>query len=218
MSAHILTWLGAAYGLLYRQRIYSSIIASWGARVLIAASVVAIIGGSMLALNPVLDGSVLQGGAVFNTLLLAYLAPAGLLWLIARSLLLINMDRLRPHVEGLAVVLVTTFVSLEIKRLYNGPFLSIEPADEVEQALLIIAWLGLACGLVYRSNILSPLATLWSGRGLTVDFGGCNRVGVAICVQPHCEGTAAARQCPVQCAAAGLHRTSCVARPHRPET
>ncbi len=166
VSAHILTWLGAAYGLLYRQHIYSSIIASWGARVLIAVSLVAIIGGSMLALNPVLDGSLLQGGAVFNTLLLAYLAPAGLLWLIARRLLLINMDGFRPHVEGLAVVLVTTFVTLEIKRLYNGPFLSMEPADEVEQALLIIAWLGLACGLIYRSNILSPLATLWSGRGL----------------------------------------------------
>ena len=168
MSAYILTWLGAAYGLLYRQRIYSSIIAAWGARLLIAASMVAIIGGSMLALNPVFDGSALQGGALFNTLLLAYLAPAGLLWLIARALVLINLDRLQPLLEGWAVVLVTTFVSLEIKRLYNGPFLSIEPADEVEQALLIIAWLGLACGLVYRSNILSPLATLWSGRGLTV--------------------------------------------------
>ena len=33
MSAHILTWLGAAYGLLYRQRLYSSFIAAWGARV-----------------------------------------------------------------------------------------------------------------------------------------------------------------------------------------
>ena len=167
VSAHILTWLGAAYGLLYRQRIYSSIIAAWGARVLIAVSVVAIIGGSMLALNPVFDRSALQGGAIFNALLLAYLAPAGLLWLIARGLLLINLGQLRSLVEGLAVVLVTTFVSLEIKRLYNGPFLSIDPADEVEQALLIIAWLGLACGLVYRSNILTPLATLWSGRGLT---------------------------------------------------
>ena len=108
---------------------------------LIAVSVVAIIGRSMLALNPVLDGSVLQGGAVFNTLLLAYLASAGLLWLTARSLLLINMDKFRPHVEGLAVVLVTTFVSLEIKRLYNGPLLTLDPTDEVEQALLIIAWL-----------------------------------------------------------------------------
>ena len=123
MSAHILTWLGAAYGLLYRQRIYSSIIAAWGARVLIAASVVAIIGGSMLALNPALDGSVLQGGKLFNTLLLAYLAPAGLLWLIARALVLINLGRLRPHAEGLGVLLVATYVSLEIKRLYNwaGP-------------------------------------------------------------------------------------------------
>lgn len=168
MSAHVLTWLGAAYGLLYRQRIYASFIASWGARVLIAISVVAIVGGSLLALNPVFDGSALQGGSIFNALLLAYLAPAVLLWLIARSLLLINLGQSRSIIEGLSVVLVTVFVTLEIKRLYNGPFLSIEPADEVESALHIIAWLGLACGLVYRSNILTPLATLWSGRGLTL--------------------------------------------------
>ncbi len=81
--------------------------------------------------------------------------------------MLINLGQLRPHVEGLAVLLVATYVSLEIKRLYNGPFLTLEPTDEVEQALLVIAWLGLACGLVYRSNILTPLAALWSGRGLT---------------------------------------------------
>ena len=47
----------------------------------------------MLALNPVLDESLLQGGAVFNSLLLAYLGTAGLLWLIARSLSLINMEQ-----------------------------------------------------------------------------------------------------------------------------
>ena len=38
MSAHILTWLGAAYGLIYRQQIFSSFISLWGARVLVAVS------------------------------------------------------------------------------------------------------------------------------------------------------------------------------------
>ncbi len=80
------------------------------------------------------------------------------------------------------MVLVTAFVSLEIKRLYNGPYLSIEPADEVEQALLIIAWLGLACGLVYRSNILSPLCHTMERARAHCPFGGRNRVGVAVCV------------------------------------
>ena len=166
ISAHILTWLGAAYGLLYRQRLYSSFIASWGARVLLAGSTIAIFGASLLSLNPVVSGDTLQGGAVFNALLLAYLAPAVLLWLIARSLAPLNLDKLKPFVETLAVVLFTTYLSFELKRLYQGPVLSPEPKDELEAALHVLIWLALAAGLVWRGGILSEKAVLWSGRGL----------------------------------------------------
>ena len=166
IAAHILTWLGAAYGLMYRQKVFSSLISLWGARLLLAISAAAIVLGSLLSLNPVLSGSSLQGGAIFNALLLAYLAPAGLLWLISRSLGSLNLNRIRPFVQCLAVLLVTSYVSLEIKRLYQGPFLSLEPQDEVESAVQILAWLGLACALVYRGGLLSREAALWSGRGL----------------------------------------------------
>lgn len=166
IAAHILTWLGAAYGLMYRQQVFSSLISRWGARILLSISVIAIVFGSLLSLNPVLSGSPLQGGTIFNALLLAYLAPAGLLWLISRKLSSLNLDRVRPFVECLAVLLVTIFVSFEIKRLYQGPLMSLEPQDEIESALHILAWFGLACGLVYRSGLLSVEAIRWSSRGL----------------------------------------------------
>ena len=166
MSTHILTWLGAAYGLFYRQRVYSSFVANWGACILLGVSIVAIVAGPLLALNPLFGTDPLEGGRIFNALLMAYLAPAGLLLLIARRMGQINLEKWRPHVETFAAFLFTTFVSLEIKRLYAGPTLFVEPRDEIESALHILAWLGLAAGMVYRGNFLSPLAALWSGRAL----------------------------------------------------
>ncbi len=171
ISTHVLTWLGAAYGLLYRQKVYSSFVAVWGARILLAGSVATIIAGSLLALNPLFGYTPVQGGAVFNSLLLAYLAPAGLLWFISRKLEQIGLGRWRPHLETFAVFLLTTYVSLEIKRLYTGPIVGAWPRDEIEAALHILAWLGLACGLAYRPQTLSARAAKWSGSALLVVSG-----------------------------------------------
>ena len=176
MSAHILTWLGAAYGLLYRQRLYSSLVATWGARILIAASCLALIGGPLLILNPVLSGEFLQGGAIFNALILAFLAPAGLLWLISRRLAPAGFEPFRPYIELFAVFLLTVFASLEIKRLYNGPLLRLWPSDEVEASLHILAWLGLASVLVWRLKLLSPPASIWGARALI----GLAAIGIAV--------------------------------------
>ncbi len=52
LSAHILTWLGAAYGLMHRQRLYSSIVSLWGSRALIVVSVCAILGFTLFRYNP----------------------------------------------------------------------------------------------------------------------------------------------------------------------
>ena len=52
VAAHILTWLGAAYGLMYRQQIFSSLISLWGARILLGVSCVAIVFVSSRVLEP----------------------------------------------------------------------------------------------------------------------------------------------------------------------
>ncbi len=65
-------------------------------------SVAAIVLGSLFAFNPIVSEQPLHGNVLFNSLLLAYLAPAGLA-LAHRPQLsrLFNLDRLRPLVEGL---------------------------------------------------------------------------------------------------------------------
>jgi uncharacterized membrane protein len=166
IATHVLTWLGAAYGLLYRQKVYSSFVAVWGARILLAGSLATIIAGSLMVLNPLFGYTPIQGGAVFNALLLAYLAPAGLLWLIARRLEQVGLGNWRPYLETFAMFLLTTYVSLEIKRLYAGRVVGAWPRDEIESALHILSWLGLACGLAYRPQTLSALAAKWSASAL----------------------------------------------------
>lgn len=168
LSTHILTWLGAALGLLYRQKLYSSFIVSWGARLLLGGSAIAIIGGSLLALNPAISRDVLQGGAVFNSLLLAYLAPAVLIWFIARRLAGIGLERARPYAELLSLGLAVVYLSLEWKRLYTDQWLRLPAADEVEAAIHVLIWLGVCCVLLYRSGLLSALAQQTGARSLLV--------------------------------------------------
>ena len=86
MAAHILAWAGAAYGLMHGQRLYSSAVSRWGARILLVASGLGAVLLSLFWLNPVVTGEPVPGSLFFNALLLAYLAPAVLALLIMRRL------------------------------------------------------------------------------------------------------------------------------------
>ncbi len=97
MAAHILTWLGAAYGLMYRQQIFSSLISLWGARILLGVSCAAIVAVSLAALNPIVTEDPIPGNVVFNALLLAYLAPVVLLGFIARQARRLGLARVPPR-------------------------------------------------------------------------------------------------------------------------
>lgn len=168
LSTHILTWLGAALGLLYRQKLYSSFIVLWGARILFAGSAIAIIGGSLLVLNPAISRDALQGGAVFNALLLAYFAPAVLIWFIARRLAGIGLEHARPWAELLSLGLAVVYLSLEWKRLYTDQWMILPATDEVEAAIHVLIWLGVCCLLLYRAGILSNVAQQTGARALLV--------------------------------------------------
>jgi uncharacterized membrane protein len=167
-STHILTWLGAAFGLLYRQKLYSSLVSSWGSRILLAMSAVGFVFGSMFILNPVVSPAPLQGGVVFNALLLAYLAPAFLLILVARNLAGLKLERLRPVVECAGVVLAVFYVFMQIKRMCGDAVLYFEPQDAFEWSLHVLSWLGLGSAIAYGNRMLSPQGANWTSKGLLV--------------------------------------------------
>ena len=147
VAAHILTWLGAAYGLMYRQQLFSSLISLWGARILIGASLAAIVFVSLGSLNPIVTEDPVPGNVVFNALLLAYLAPVVLLGFILRRLEALGWLQFRPAVGILALVLAMTYVTLETKRVFQGHALVAWSLSGAESYAYSAVWLVSALAL-----------------------------------------------------------------------
>jgi uncharacterized membrane protein len=147
MAAHVLTWLGAAYGLMHRQRLFSSLIAMWGARALIAAAVLAIAVFSLVLYNPVFTEEPVAGNIVFNSLLLAYLMPAILIGLIAFRLDVIGWPDLKPAAGALSLLLTFVYITEETKRVFQGKIMMVEPLSIAESYAYSAVWLVFALAL-----------------------------------------------------------------------
>ncbi len=140
VGAHGLAWLGAAYGLAYRQQLFSGFISKWGAWALLAASTLMLVFGLTIA-NPVFADDPLQGGQVFNALWIAYLAPVVLLALVAPKLESLGLGKLRSAVGVFALVLLMAFVTLWVKRQFQEPVMSAEFMSQAESYAVSAAWL-----------------------------------------------------------------------------
>ncbi len=166
MAAHFLTWMAAAYGLMYRQQIYSSFVSLWGARALLAASAAGVVLISLVALNPVVTEEPMPGNVLFNSLLLAYLAPVVLLGLIAPKLASIGWEKLRPAAGLLALLLVFVYVTLETKRVFQGPLLVAQSESIAESYAYSAVWLVLALALFVAGIRLGRQVVRYAGLGV----------------------------------------------------
>jgi uncharacterized membrane protein len=168
VAAHILTWLGAAYGLMYRRQIFSSLISLWGARILLGVSCAAIVTVSLAALNPIVTEDPIPGNVVFNGLLLAYLAPVPLLGFIARRLDALGWLRFRPAIGILALALAMTYVTLETKRVFQGPALVAWSLSGAESYAYSAVWLVSALALFAAGIKLGRQYIRYAGLGVMV--------------------------------------------------
>lgn len=146
MSAHALAWLGAGYGLAYRQTLFSSFISLWGARALLAASSAVFFLGLTIR-NPVVTGDALHGGVIFNSLWLAYLAPVPLLALIARKLEGLGLAKFRNGLGVFALALLIAFVTLQVKRFFQDATLAISFLSDAESYSVSAAWIATAIAI-----------------------------------------------------------------------
>jgi len=146
LSAHGLAWLGAAYGLAYRQNLFSSFISLWGSRILLAASTVVIL-ACLTVMNPTVTGDAVEGGLIFNSLWLAYLAPVPLLALMARKLDGLGLGRLRDAMGVFALVLLITFVTLQVKRFFQDATLVPWFESDPESYSVSAAWVATAIAI-----------------------------------------------------------------------
>jgi uncharacterized membrane protein len=139
LAAHAMAWLGAAYGLAYRQQIFSSFISLWGARILLGASCLAFL-AALTVRNPVFTGDAVEGSAIFNSLWLAYLAPVPVLALMSRKLEGIGLARFRDAVGVFALMLLIAFVTLQVKRWFQDVILVPEFESQAESYTVSLAW------------------------------------------------------------------------------
>lgn len=165
LSSHVLAWLGAAYGLVHRQQLYSAFTAKWGAVLLIGLAFFVMLTGTLTLYNPVQSGDPVQGGLVLNGLFLAYLAPAILLFAISRKVS--NM----PVQLGLglaALALAFIYVTLETKRVYQGPSMVFESLSLAESYAYSAVWLASGVALFIGGLALAKPYLRYAGLGVMV--------------------------------------------------
>jgi uncharacterized membrane protein len=136
----------------------------WGSLIFKIASLALCAGGLLLVENPLLTDDAIPGGPVFNALVPAYLLPS----LLAAGLALVER-RARPRFYSLSsailsLLLFSTYVGLEIRRLFAGPELALwRDFTQGEHwaysvALLVTGILLLGLGLA-RNNRFARLAS-----------------------------------------------------------
>ncbi len=167
LAAHACAWLGAAYGLAYRQQLYSGFVSMWGARILLVASAVALIAGLTLK-NPVISGDSVVGGQVFNALWLAYLVPVILLAIMARKLEGLGWAQFRNGIGVLALVLLMAFITLWVKRQFQDATIDIEFLSQAESYAVSLAWLLSGIGIFIAGLKIDRQTIRYGGLAIIV--------------------------------------------------
>ena len=141
-SLQSIAWLAMAIGLGASRRWSLRPVPVWGRRILVGLAVAQILAIQMLWENPLWSPTAVGDVPVLNLLLLAYGIPAALLLL---SLWLGRATgRLAQAGRVLALVLILLDLSLEVRRFFHGPVLSIGLTTDAEWYAYSAAWLGFA--------------------------------------------------------------------------
>ncbi|HVZ52160.1 MAG TPA: DUF2339 domain-containing protein, partial [Pseudolabrys sp.] len=135
----------------------NNIVHNIGGIIVAAVTLLAIVFGPMLFLNPMQTNALIVGGAFFNLILLAYGIPAilaAILALIARTT---RPLAYRAIAAVAAVALALAYLSLEVRRLYQGARLAYGATSDLEQYTYSAVWLAfgvalLLAGIVLRSQ------------------------------------------------------------------
>ena len=167
LSAHALSWLGAAYGLAYRQQLYSSLVSLWGARVLLAAACAAFV-LCLTLFNPVFSGDAVAGGQIINALWLAYLAPVALLAIMARKLEGLGLAKFRTALGVFALVLLISFITLWTKRQFQDATLVAEFESQAESYTTSLAWLISGIGIFIAGLKLERAPIRYGGLAILI--------------------------------------------------
>jgi uncharacterized membrane protein len=143
LSLHTLVWLAVAW---WRARAYVAdrrAADAWWFAVVGGVAFAVIVFGQLVAFNPVLTGEPVGDRPILDTLLIAYFAPAVLIALIAKEMRLIPTigQRVSIVLFAVALVLAMTWLTLETKRFFQGPQLTVSSQSDAEYYAYSVVWL-----------------------------------------------------------------------------
>ena len=152
-----------------------------GARIVGGLTLAVIVFGLCLVANPFLE-STETGGPFFNLILLGYGIPALLAGVLALMVRTKRSLAYRYIAATTAIVLALLYLTLEVRRLYQGSAISpLAPIGDAEQYTYSVVWLTfgvvlLAAGLVLRSHpariASAAVIALTIGKAFLIDMAG----------------------------------------------
>ncbi len=159
MSLQTAAWLALSYGLYAKQALQRRPVLRWASDILRIAGAAHLLAFQVLIYNPLFRLIDVGDWPLFNLLGLAYLVPAVFAALYAR-IAIQRGERLLARVAGLfALGLPLLYLTLEVRHLFQGPYLNGGDASQAEHYAYSAAWLAyaallLALGLWRRSREL----------------------------------------------------------------
>jgi uncharacterized membrane protein len=147
LALHVCAGLAMAIGLEHVRGRTGSIVHDLGALLVASVTFFVIVFGLWVGLNPVLTGEPV-GGPFVNLVLLGYGLPA----VLAIALALMTRGRRPPAYRAcaaiIAVLLMLSYLTLEVRTLYQGPVLSGSRIGDAEQYTYSVVWLAYGVALL----------------------------------------------------------------------
>src|SRR5690606_23895703 len=193
-----IAWLAVAYGLLLAARRHGRPVLRWGWRLLAALATLQIVLLQLLVNNPLWSRIEIGTTPLFDLLLLAYLVPAAFAFLFARRLRDMAPRLLAPAAAVLGLVLVFTYLTLEVRHAFHGMLLvggGISDAEWYSYSVVWLLYAGalLALGLYRRDARLRHAALamvsitvvkvfVWDMAELTGLYRAASFLGLGLCL------------------------------------
>jgi uncharacterized membrane protein len=180
LALQVCCGLAMTIGLEHIRHRTGSAVHNIGAMVIGALTLSGIVLGLWMIDNPLFTGEPV-GGPFFNLVLLGYGIPAALAIALAMQTRGLRPDLYRVVAAATAVLLMLSYLSLQVTRAYRGPVLSAGPLIDAEQYTYSVVWLAygvalLLFGIVFRSQparIASAAVTLLTvGKVFVIDMSG----------------------------------------------
>jgi uncharacterized membrane protein len=180
LALQVCAGLATTIGLEHVRHRTQSMVHDVGAQVIAALTACGVVLGLWMVTNPWFTGENV-GGAFFNLILLGYGIPAVLAIWLAMATRGTRPESYRVIAAAFAVLLMLSYLTLQVRTLYQGPVLSRGGMSNAEQYTYSVVWLAygvalLLFGIFFRSQparFASALITLLTiGKVFLLDMAG----------------------------------------------